>query len=236
MSTRRTIRIAGFIIKTLFSIFVFSVCALIIWRVFFSTKIPESIETLSVNEPLASAYAEHGEDLILQYQNQFSLTYTEKNAGYFGISQYVIIPQANQIQIILRYNNSTLKHLKEDYGLAEIPKKGSDLFDLTLRQITDLTPNDESDNNDPAALEILRHTPGEILVDTTSLYTYYRLVFDGVSIDPTAVSSIMLDIYYKEDLDYNKSAYGALMIYDNLADWFDYKLTANDKKALEDIK
>ena len=74
MSTRRTVRIVGFIIKTLFSLFVFAVCALVIWRVFFSTKIPESVETLSVNEPLANAYEQYGDDLILQYQNQFSLT------------------------------------------------------------------------------------------------------------------------------------------------------------------
>ena len=118
MSTRRTLRIMGIIIKSLFSLFVFSVCALIIWRVFYSTKEPDGVKDLYVNESLAAAYAEYGDELELGYQNQLSLTYTEDNAGYFGISQYVIIKQADQIQIVLRYNNQTLTHLKEDFDLA----------------------------------------------------------------------------------------------------------------------
>ena len=234
MSTRRTVRIMGIIIKTLFTLFVFSVCAVIIWRVFFSTKEPKSIKPLYVNETLAAAYEEYGDELEFKYQNQYSLTYTEENAGYFGISQYVIIPQANQIQIVLRYNNNTLKHMKEDFDLDELPKKGEDHLDMTLRQIVDLTPKDSEDNSDPNALSITRHTPTKIITDTTALYTYHRIVFDNVIIDESDVSSIVLDIYYKDAVDYEENAYGALLIYDNEADWFAYKLTSEDQKALED--
>lgn len=235
MSTRRTLRIMGIIIKSLFSLFVFSVCALIIWRVFYSTKEPDGVKDLYVNEPLAAAYAEYGDELELGYQNQLSLTYTEDNAGYFGISQYVIIKQADQIQIVLRYNNQTLVHLKEDFDLAEKPEKGEELLDLTLRQIVDLTPENADDNGDLSTLSITRHTPSKVITDTTALYTYHRIVFDGVKIDEEDVSSIVLDIYYKDAVDYEKNAYGALLIYDNEADWFDYKLTATDKEALENF-
>ena len=235
MSTRRTLRIMGIIIKSLFSLFVFSVCALIIWRVFYSTKEPDGVKDLYVNESLAAAYAEYGDELELGYQNQLSLTYSESNAGYFGISQYVIIKQADQIQIVLRYNNQTLTHLKEDFDLAEKPEKGEELLDLTLRQIVDLTPENADDNGDLSTLSITRHTPGKVITDTTSLYTYHRIVFDGVKIDEEDVSSIVLDIYYKDAVDYERNAYGALLIYDNEADWFDYKLTAADKEALENF-
>ena len=71
MSTRRTVRIMGTIIKALFSLFVFSVCALLIWRVFFSTKEPDSIKDLYVNEALAAAYEAQGGDLEMKYQNQY---------------------------------------------------------------------------------------------------------------------------------------------------------------------
>ncbi len=236
MSTRRTVRIVGFVLKTLFSLLVLSVCALLIWRIFFSTKEPALVDDLYVNAPLYEAYQREGKDMVIKYQNQFSMTYAEDNAGYFGISEYVIIPGANQIQVVLRYNNSTLDHLQKDYSLPARPEKGSDLFDLTLRQIVDLTPLDSSDNNDLSALSITRHTPSHIIVDTTALYTYYRLVFDNVVIDENDVSSIMLDIYYKGDLDYEKDAYGAILLYDNLGDWFDYDLTSGDKKALEAYK
>ena len=170
MSTRRTIRIMSIIIKALFSIFVFSVCALLIWRVFFSTKEPDSIKDLYVNEALAAAYEAQGGDLEMKYQNQLSMTYTEENAGYFGISQYVIIPEANQIQIVLRYNDKTLKHFKEDFALDAIPEKGEELLDMTLRQIIDLTPEDETDNEDLSKLSITRHKPSKVITDTTALY------------------------------------------------------------------
>ena len=235
MSTRRTVRIMGTIIKALFSLFVFSVCALLIWRVFFSTKEPDSIKDLYVNEALAAAYEAQGGDLEMKYQNQLSMTYTEDNAGYFGISQYVIIPEANQIQIVLRYNDKTLKHLKEDFDLPEIPEKGEELLDLTLRQIIDLTPDNAEDNEDLSKLSITRHKPSKIITDTTALYTYHRIVFDGVEINENDVSSIMLDIYFKDAADYAEKAYGALLIYDNTAPWFEYKLTAADKKALKDF-
>lgn len=235
MSTRRTVRIMGTIIKALFSLFVFSVCALLIWRVFFSTKEPDSIKDLYVNEALAAAYEAQGGDLEMKYQNQLSMTYTEDNAGYFGISQYVIIPEANQIQIVLRYNDKTLKHLKEDFDLPEIPEKGEELLDLTLRQIIDLTPDNAEDNEDLSKLSITRHKPSKIITDTTALYTYHRIVFDGVEINENDVSSIMLDIYFKDAADYAEKAYGALLIYDNTAAWFDYKLTAADKEALKNF-
>ncbi|MBQ8432984.1 MAG: hypothetical protein IJX28_08895 [Clostridia bacterium] len=236
MSTRRNIRIAGSIVKTLFGLLVFSVCALVLWRVFFSTKLPDSMEGIHVNQPLAEAYDTYGEALEFQYQNQFSMTYSETNAGYFGIAEYVIIPKANQVQVILRYNNSTLKHLQADYQLPSLPEKGGDYFDFTLRQITDLTPTNTGDNSDPAALEILRHTPSHVSMDTTALYTYYRLVFDGVEIDESAVCSILLDIYYVEDRNYEQPAYGALLIYDDLASWIPYRLSAADKQALQAAK
>ncbi len=233
MSTRRTMRIIGVVIKTLFSLLIFSVCAILIWRIFFSTRLPDSVADLHVNAPLAEAYRTHGDQLTLKYQNQFSMTYSEENAGYFGVSEYVIIPEANQIQVVLRYNNSTLDHMQKDFSLAQKPEKGSDILDLTLRQIIDLTPLDKEDNNDTSTLSITRHAPSHVTTDTTALYTYYRLVFDNVVIDESDVSSIMLDIYYKGALDYNEKAYGALLLYDNLGDWFEYDLSATDKKALE---
>lgn len=234
MSTRRTVRIVGFVFKAAFSLLILSVCAILIWRVFFSTKEPDGVSTLYVNQALKEAYEQHGDDLVLKYQNQFSMTYSEENAGYFGISQYVIIPQANQIQIVLRYNNATLDHIKEDFSLAEQPAKGdAELFDLSLRHITDLTPENKEDNEDPLALDIKRYAPSHVIVDTTALYTYYRIVFDGISIDESAVSNVILDIYYRGAVDYNERSYGSLLLYDNLGDWFEYDLSKADEKALK---
>ena len=72
-------------------------------------------------------------------------------------------------------------------------------------------------------------------VDVDPKHYGEEITGEGVEIDEDDVSSIMLDIYFKDAVDYNESAYGALLIYDNTAPWFEYKLTAADKKALKDF-
>ena len=232
MPNFRKQRIAGRVIKGLFVLFVVAVNAIILWRVFFSANIPESLEALTVNEPLRTAYEQHGEELTLQYQNQKTTTYAKSNRGYFSVVEYVFIPEAEQVQVVFRYNNSTLRHLAADYGLAEIPDKAGEYFDVTLLHVTDLTPDTDADNNDPAALSSIRYKPTDVKRDTTSLYTYYRYVFDGIHVDEQAISHVFLDVYYLNDLNYEKDPYGTLLLYDQLHEWLPYDLTKADKKAL----
>lgn len=232
MPNFRAQRIFGRVVKLTLTLFVFAVTALMLWRVFFSANIPETLKPLTVNDRTRAAYEQYGDDMTLQYQEQKTLTYGTDNAGYFGVAEYVFIPQADQVQVVLRYNNSTLKNLAKDYGLAEIPDKAGDYFDITLLHVTDLTPDNAEDNADPAALQSVRIAPTSVTRDTTSLYTYYRLVFDGVTIDEQAVSHVFLDVYYVGDLDYEKEPYGTLLLYDHLHEWIPRKLTKADKTAL----
>lgn len=231
MSDYRTPRIVGRVVKLSIACFVLFINVIVIWRVFFSASIPKSIRALEVNQPLAEAYAAHGDALILQNQDQLSLTYAEDNAGYFGIPEYVFIPQANQVQIVFRYNNSTLRHLAEDYGMTEIPEKSLEWFDVTLVKTTDLTPDNREDDLNPETLSRERIRPSVCIREETSLYTYYRMVFDGVTLEADT-RGILIDVYYLGDLDYAKEAYGTLCLYDDQAVWFDYDLTSADKKAL----
>ena len=229
MPNFRKQRIAGFVLKSLVTLLIFAVNALIIWRVAFSARIPDSVGTLHVNDALREAYEQTDGNLTAQYQNQLSQTYGEDNAGYFGVPEYFFLPEANQVQVVFRYNNSTLKHLAEDYGLAEVPAKSGEYFDVTLLKVTDLTPKDESDSE----VESLRIAPSHVTRDTTLLYTYYRFVFDGVEIDESAVCHVYLDVYYLEDLDYGEKPYGALLLYDQLHEWLPFDLSRADKQALK---
>ena len=230
----RAQRIFGKVVRLTLTFFVFAITALVLWRVFFSANIPDTIKPLNVNDRTRAAYEQYGDDMVLRYQNQKSLTYGTHNAGYFGVAEYVFIPQADQVQVVLRYNNSTLKNLAKDYGLSAIPDKAGDYFDVTLLHVTDLTPDNAEDNADPAAQQRVRIAPTSVTRDTTSLYTYYRLVFDGVTIDEQAISHVFLDIYYVEDLDYEKDPYGTLLLYDHLHEWLPRKLTKADKQAFQE--
>ena len=226
--------LAGRIVKISLIVFVALVNLVVLWRVFFSANVPKKIDTIYVNDALRAAYAEQGDDLILQYQNQLNLSYDKGKEGYFGVPEYVFIPEANQVQVVFRYNNSTLKNLARDYDLNKIPKKGEHVFDVTLLKITDLTPDNASDQEDPNALEKVRYAPDAVVCDTTLLYTYYRFVFEDVSLDETTICSVFLDVYYRGDLNYDQTPYSSLRLYDHLHEWISYDLTGADKRALRD--
>lgn len=238
MPNSRIPRIIGRIVKAMAVLLVFSVCGVLLWRVF-SSGDPATMSVLTVNEHTYAAYEEHGEELILQYQNQDTITRGEKNAGYFSVTQYVFIPQANQVQLVFRYNNSTIKNLARDYGLSEIPSKDETLFDVTIVTTKDLTPDNREDNysedgSTPDTLELKRYYPTAVCTtrDTTSLYTYYRYVFDGISVEDDIVG-VFADVYYVEDIDYHENAYGTLCLYDDETKWIEQKLSGKDIEALK---
>ena len=224
-------RVAKRVFKILFTLFIIAVNGILIWRVFFSTSLPSSIEYLHPNAPLASAYAQSGDALVLRYQNNYSTTYEEGRMGYFSNSEAIFIPEANQVQVVVRYSNKTLKSLAADYGLTETPDKSLDWFDFTLVKSTDLTPDDPNDNGLSETLSTERFHPTAVLRDESSLYTFYRLVFDGVSIDPDT-DGVFLDAYYLGDLNYEQPAYGTLCVYNCRRNWEDRALASAEKKAL----
>lgn len=229
-------RIAGKIIKWTLVLFVIAVNALVLWRVFFSANIPSDLKPLRVNETLADAYLQNGENLTLCYQDQLSLSYDKGSQGYFGIPYYVFIPEAKQVQVVFRYNNSTLRNLAKDYGLEEIPDKSLELFDVTLLKTTDLTPDIANDASDPNAVQNERIHPSSQIKETTMLYTYYRFVFENVTVTEGDFCSIFLDVYYKNDLDYEKAPYGVLRLYDHHSAWYTYDLTQADRRAIKNFK
>ena len=220
MARSRAPRIIGRILKLLMVLLILTVTAVLAWRIFFSENY-EKVKGLSPNEKLEQAYDQYGKDLVLQYQVQPSITKADKNYGYFSVVECVFIPQINQVQLVVRYNNSTLEHLKEDYALSEVPDRRKDLFDITL-SVT-------SDNPE----ENCRIFPtGEAKQESTKLYTYRRYTFDDVSLNDLTIG-VFVDIYYNGDIDYEKEAYGTLLIYDRTAPWVQYKPTKEEWERLD---
>lgn len=233
MPNFRKQRIAGWVIRSLVLLFVLAINAVLLWRVLFSANIPKSIDTLDANDALRAAYATYSDDLQLLYQDQASVTRAEHNYGYFSVPKCTFIPEAEQVQVVFRYNNGTLKHLAADYELAEIPSREEDLFDVSLILTTDKTPEDKTDNSDPSTLQKERIVPTSVKRETTALYTYYLLVFENVTVEDTT-AGVFVDIYYNEDINYDASAYGTLCIYSPDDEWLERSPSRNDKKALQE--
>ena len=236
-------RIAGNLIKFAAAALVAGVTILLLWRIYTSGT-PAELKAMTPNEGLASAYEVYGSDLYMFKQDHKSVTTAERNYGYFGITDYYIIPEANQVQLVFRYNNSTIRSLAEDYSLSEIPKTDEKLFDVSLVIQTDLTPDNDKDNagNVEGAVEYTRLMPVSETRQQTNLYNYFRYVFDfneiGLDLSDMLESGELLamytDIYYNEDINYDELPYGTLFIYDYKTDIVKEKLTSRDKRAIEE--
>lgn len=225
--------------KVILLILVIGTVGILLWRVITSGD-PASMKTLAPNEPLVQAYAEaaeSGRPLDVWTNEYDNITrVANRNYGYFSVTQTRFIEDCGQLQLVFRYNNSTLRHLAEDYGLEELPDRTQDQYDVTLVIAYDLTPDDLTDNdgNQPESVRFERIFPSSCVSDTKTLYNYRLYTFDGVNVKGNSepVLAVYVDIYYKEDIDYEKDAYGTLWIYDYSVEKKPYTLTDKDVRAL----
>lgn len=243
MRRSRTATAVKYTFKALGLILVFGTIGILLWRVFTAGN-PKSMENLSVNDALVEAWNEaeaEGRELtiytpVMPDGSQIT-SVVGKNYSYFAVTHNVFIEEANQVQVLFRYNNSTIRHLKEDYKLPEMPSRSDDLYDVTLVVAYDLTPSDTTDNdgNDPESVRFERYHATDSVAAKKNLYNYRRFTFDGINMnDPEApVLAVYVDIYYKEDVNYDEDSYGTIPIYDYAAERTPYKLSGDDKKNLK---
>lgn len=182
--------------------------------------IPEGFEDLKITSELIDIYnAEGGKDKFL-YQSINKYNANEDSYGFFSVNKYVIIDGADQVQMIFKFNKSTLKYVAEEYGLKEIDREARDTFQLSLvvkNAIGEIVPpetdesgfevvpvdyNDERNEGKTYTLERLFPTSAEYLVE--GRYNYVKLTFDKVDFDNDRTLAIFLDINYKDDIRYEK--------------------------------
>ncbi len=238
------LRIVKYTVKAIGLILVFGTIIFFLWRVFTSGN-PKDLERLTPNAPLRDALVAaeaDGQPLTVhtQYMENYITSVPDKNYGYFGITDAKFIPGADQVQVLFRYNNSTIRHLVEDYGLDKTPDRNDRLYDVTLYVAYDLTPDNAADNSGdyPDAIRYERYHATSEDSDKKNLYNFRKLVFDGVTLDdPTLpVLAVYVDFYYVGDLDYNKEAYGTLPIYFHDGAWEEYEPSRSELTAIREYE
>ena len=232
MKGYRSVRVAGAVFRLILTLGILAVVGIVVWRVFFSTKIPDEVRDLQKNDALTAAWETYGDNLTFRRQEQATITREEQSYGYFSVVDYVIIPEASEVQIIFRYNNSTVKSVAEDLGLSQVPSLDHDVFDVTLVKTTDLTPDDQSDNIAPDALHKTRYFPTAVVSGRTQLYNYRRIVFSGVDIEDLDIG-LFVDIYYIGGINYDGTPLGTLCLYDYQMERIDYKFSGSDLKSVK---
>ena len=226
--TKKVLRIVGWVIFC-------AVLGVLINRMCSTANDPKSMTTITANEKLVSVYNAQSGELNAFTQNLDQFTREDKNYGYFAITKALIIPDADQVQIVFRYNVSTLENLAKDFPshFSEVPNGSEELFDITLVKVIDLTPDNLEDNDNKEKLRYERYFPSSSVKDSTSRHQYERFVFDNIDCDDAL--EVYVDIYYKGELDYEKDSYGYVKIYTCNPDQIrrKYILTSADKKALD---
>ena len=238
------------IIKSFFRLILATVILMVvgvfIWRFITSTP-PKELMTITPSEKLAEAYSDG--ELVFVRQEQNTITRAENNYGYFAVADVVFIPEINQLQILVKYNDSTLKALKSDYaedfsalGEKEYPDSEKDWYDITVVVARDLTPDNKDDNlgSDKGEVELVRIQPTQISGSAhVDRYSYRRLVFDNVSLDELTLA-VYADFYYLGDVAYNNEgfdvhtdrAYGTLCLYTYADEILEKEPTKDDIKAI----
>ncbi len=234
----RTLRCIGKCIKWFFIALIVFVFVLMIWRIRTMEQLPREILTLQVNEATYRAYAEakaRGEEPEMFTQGKIDPVTTNSEAyGYFWLADSVMIPDAQQLQLVVQYNNSTLEHLATDFKLGEIPSRETEVLSLRLRIIRDATPDDPTDDDEESAQLTHTLTPtGSPVAVKKDVYNYRRYLFDGVTIDDDVIG-IKVEFYYAGAADAEQPL-GELYVYYQEAKNVTVKLTKNDRAALEDF-
>ena len=239
---RNGFKAMGCLVKLLFGLLVFAVCGFLLWRIF-SMNTPDTLTDMTVNDAVYEAYEESDGELYVFRQEQGTITRAPDNAGYFSITHAVFIPEANQIQLVFRYNNSTIRNLTKDYSLESEPDRSEDLFDVNLFFSVDLTPENTDDNAvlSEEGTRTFRCASKLVASEEESLYNYRKFVFDldecsedlSELLDSGTLLAVYADIYYVEDMDLEEKAYGTLCLYDYKTKIEDVELSTRERESIE---
>ena len=160
----------GTVIKLL-KIGILALCAavvgLILFRVILFNYYPKSIKDIYFNDSLTAYYESAGEDFSAKSQS-LRAPYDDPDFASFFCDNLIVIEDAGQLQVSVRYNSSIFDSIKTKYGV-ELDPEAENLFSFELERVP-------GGNEQPYVIGELDYSHSESLM----MYTYYKLVFDGI--------------------------------------------------------
>lgn len=193
-------KIVSRILKITACLLIFSVIGFLLTRILMAEYYPPAMSALAPTDALRALHATDPTAEVRQ--QQLRISYDDPKKGRFMADHMYYCPAAGELQITLRYNNSTLETVAADFGLAEAPAPSPALFDFSL------TDGTEADRN--------RYPLSYIQTDYAMMYQYARLAFSGVSFGEET-GYLRLEIYYVGDgrtPDYTQEPYATIPVYE----------------------
>ena len=208
-------------VATLLKVLVISLCILVVgvitFRLILFNYYPKEMKRIYFNGELSDHYRRTDGDISAQSQ-KLRAPYDDPDFASFMADNLIIIRDVGQLQISVRYNSSIFDTIYEKYGVR-LDKDNEDLFSFELERV----PFDEN---------VSAYTIGELdylSTDKALMYTYYKLVFDGVEFYGEDTQDwIRLKITVK-DIPDAEPYY--ILVYENTEEHYvfsDYKLSAKE--------
>ncbi len=204
----------------IYSFFIFRLCS--------TQDAPKSVSSIIWNEITRAAYQANPEEF--QILSQEPSTFITDN-GRFWISDVVYLPQAKQLQLTIKYNDSTLKYLKEALAKQQAEAETAETDngkDVILPEI--VLPDEPFDYSILDNSGVRYHEYASIS-DREQNYNYRRLVFENIEIPDHA--AFYVDMYYVGAIDYSAIPYGSLMAWNTSLKTEELKV---EKHLPEDLK
>jgi hypothetical protein len=180
---------ASRIIKIAIALLCIFVVGFMAFRIFLFNYYPPEMKNIYFNDTLTAFYNEKGGDIGAKTQ-EIRFPYDHQDKGRFFSDHLIVIREAGQLQITLRYNRSLIDTLEEEYG---VELTGDDIFTFVLAR----------DGRDNANESIKSETVGTLTVnesDSLMLYNYHKLVFDGIDFGSETepeVEWLRVEVYVK---------------------------------------
>ena len=200
---------------------IFSVIGLLAFRLILFNYYPDSMKKLYFNEKLTAYYNETDGDIGALTQ-KIRTKYDDPDTGRFFCDNLIIIPELGQLQVSVRYNSGLLDELAAELSLTEEDLAAEDLFSFRLWR--DGLSTDEGKQVVGAFSNAVK--------DTSLMYEYYKLVFDGVPLTAEGEDKIgwlRLEIFVKGQTD--EKPYAMIPIYENndlYSKFTEYKLSGEE--------
>ncbi len=155
---------------------------------------PGAIKGFVWNQTALDAYNASPESFAVENQ-EISSFYNSDGLtdGLFRINEAKYVKSIGQLQVAVRYNNSTLKTVAAEYGLESLPSGENFIYILT-----DANGNEYTDYSFKAL--------------SKNVYNYRQLIFDGV--DYESAGTLTVEMYYVGDVDKTKGPIASILIYD----------------------
>ena len=167
-------------------------------RIYMNEHYPKEATRIVFTDALTEHY-QKDPDGFAAYTQSIRVPYDDSEEGGFFAHELILVPSAGNLQITMRYNESVMKTLQEKYKLPEppLPTEGMFTYRLTVSYLTEDKDGLYKTYDSVYAAE-----------STAFMYTYTKLVFDGVELDGAVWARV--DIYYADQ----KEPLGSVAVYE----------------------